>query len=155
MTVPRRYIQALYLETEGDLRHVPATIHFGPTERSLRPADAHLPIPWLQWRLALLIVDFENKAVANKDWTAGCSTGVSCIRRRNAKHTWTTCAAQVDRCSPPSRGTLSPFLVAAKQSFAPLPLAGRFAFNGAQGSMCGFCSGSPAYASCDRSSLNP
>lgn len=74
---------------------------------------------------------------------------------RNAKGTWTACAARVDRRRPPSRGTLSTSPMAAKQSFAAIPLAGPFAFNGAQGDMCGFCSGSRVDASCDRSSLNP
>lgn len=75
--------------------------------------------------------------------------------KHRAKHTWTKRAPRLDMCCPPSRGTLSPFLMLAKQSFPPLPLTSHFAFHGAQSSMCRFRSGSRIYASRNRRSLNP
>jgi hypothetical protein len=143
------------LETEGDLRWAPAVIQFRLPDRSLRHASAQSPIPWQQWCLAA--IDCLARGRCRGESREDCRrwTGGRLHSQRSAKCTWTACASRVDKRSPPSRGTLSPFLRCAKQSFAPLPLASAFAFNGTQGSMCGLRSGLRVDASCDRSNLSP
>lgn len=46
----------------------------------------------------------------------------------SAKNTWTTWAARLDRCSSPSLGTLSSFLMEAKQKLRASPTRKPFYF---------------------------
>jgi hypothetical protein len=152
---PCSHIQALYLETEGDLRWGPAVIQFGLSDGSFRHACGKSPIRGLQWRLAF-IHRLSQRHLGGKGRVDCRVLDRGRLHpQRSAKCTWTAYEVRLDRRCPPSRGTLSSFLRRAKQSFAPLPLASHFAFNGTQGSMCGLRSGLRVDASCDRSSLSP